>query len=725
MNLTRRNLFHIGLVGGAGAAVAHAPRLIPGDATPAVDQLAALDLHRDLPEEWLPSVCAACAAAYPLWLRRIGSNVVGVRPTSHGACARAYTVPQELVHPDRVRAPLQASGRRGSGAFQTISLDAALAQIADILRRGGSKTAVVVPESAALSVGLLRALGRALGTPHVYVAEWTSSQTPADALAHATGWRHWRYDIEHAVGLISFGWDWLQAHPDPAEAQRAFASLRDRNAPLYFVGPRFNPTGCRGHEWIACRPGFEPLVALAVAHVLLKDGRIPPAAGLESVVEALGKFDLAAAERRAGVSQRRIRELAQIAATRQPCLCLGRRDRLEDQWPAVVLNALLGNIGRTSGGLLPIPETELRTGVAAGAGSISQAAGGATVPPPAAATAPDRPQPRDGSYRTADELLPILVAGGAIEAVLLVGVNPVFTGPAPRLWREALERVKHVICATSFVDETATAADLIVPLALPAERQDAYVDRGNGRWLAVPSDPAAPRTSPEPPAAGQEPNAPPRPQSGQATDSAAPAPWFDPVSISSGEVISPAGLAFELARRLELPPAAFPWKALADAARGLAVRAPTLAGVHIPAEAAAWTLPHFGEGEFHLLLETPVTLPRGEGGHLPALMTTIAPHLREWWTTWVEVNPDTARRLGLRERDLVVVESKAGSIQARVKPFAGVPHDAVCMAIGLGHRIGTFAQNEGGNPAELIEYRPDQSSRIALWNIQKVNIRRL
>lgn len=54
-------------------------------------------------------------------------------------------------------------------------------------------------------------------------------------------------------------------------------------------------------------------------------------------------------------------------------------------------------------------------------------------------------------------------------------------------------------------------------------------------------------------------------------------------------------------------------------------------------------------------------------------MTTVGPHLREWWTTWVEVNPETAHRLHLHDKDEVIVESKAGAIRARVKTFPGVP----------------------------------------------------
>ncbi|MDA2933092.1 hypothetical protein MYX82_01980 [Acidobacteria bacterium AH-259-D05] len=88
------------------------------------------------------------------------------------------------------------------------------------------------------------------------------------------------------------------------------------------------------------------------------------------------------------------------------------------------------------------------------------------------------------------------------------------------------------------------------------------------------------------------------------------------------------------------------------------------------------------------------------------------------------MNPKTAQQLGLRDRDLVVVESEIGAIPARVKLFAGVSPDSVCLPLGLGHRIGTFAQMEGGNPIELLRFRHDSATGVPLWNLEKVGLRK-
>ncbi len=676
MELSRRKLLKAGLATGAGAALLQIPKMMPGGAQ-TFDQLAQTDLHRDQPEEWLPSVCASCSAACPLTLRKVGENVVGVRPAQsplpqrgrgaggEGLCARAYTIPQELVHPDRVRTPLKRTGEKGKGAFQPVKLEAALAEVADMLRRSGAKTAFVVRENAALSFLLLKALGHAIGAAHVLTDEWTLSQGPVDALEQATGWRHWRYDLANAGGVISFGVDWLQTHPHPVEAQKAFASLRDRNAPILFVGPRFNLTAMRSHEWLACRAGFEPLVALMLAHLLIKERsgtKWDEVESAEPLIAPLEKFDLADAERKTGVPVQRLREVAKTITSRggaslpapQSVLCLGGRGRLQDQWAIVALNALLGNIGAETGGLVPVPEIAFTQHATCNTQDTIQVE--------------DLPQERD------------------IETLVLVGVNPAFSSPAPARWRDALKRVKNVVCLTSLMDETAMFADVVLPLAMPAEREDAYLTNTTGTPEVVPA-----------------------------------------VLPTPAEMTSPATLAFELAKRLNVASDVFPWKTLAEAARDVtAVRSQPRSGAEwrLTSSALDWTPPKFSDGSFNLLLETPVTLPRAEGAHLPYLLTTVGPHLREWWTTWVEVNPETAHRLHLHDKDEVIVESKAGSIRARVKTFPGVPPDAVCLPLGMGHRIGAFAQKEGGNPAELVELQQDEQTRVPLWGAQKVNIRR-
>lgn len=659
MSVSRRTFLKLGASGASGAALASAASLLP-EGLDGLDRFGAAN-SLEFPDQWIQSVCAACPSACPVLLRRIEGKIVGVRPLDGKPCARAYAIPQELYHPDRVLSARKR--RRGENSWQSLSRQAALEQLAELLRLSGSRTAFVFREDAGLSFVLFRALAKALRAGFTGVSEWTPGQLGTDALAAATGWSSWRPDLAQAGGVASFGLDWLQAYPDPASAQRAFAALRVSNSPIVSIGPRLDRTAMKSNQWLACRPGFEPLVALALAHCVLKEGRYDHAScdgadGFQEFAAALRAFDLPGAVQEIGAPARRIEELARLLTSRQ-FVCIGPRRRFEDQWAVTLLNALLGRINKP-GGWVPVPDVGLRE-------LDSGAAQNAEI-------LPDLIVRNDGA-----------APEGRIDTIVLVGANPAFVSPSPQRWHKAFEAVSNVVCVSTFLDETAALGDFVLPLALPAERSETYLHA-------------------------------------RLADGAVQPMRVEPARIPPAGVFSPEDLVFELARRLGLVGDAFPWRDSREAAASVSTREPNpkAFGFRSP----AWTPPVFSGDGYHLLFETPGTLPRMEGGHLPYLLTTVGPHLREWWTTWVEVNPETAAHLGLRDRDLVTLESEAGAIRARVRLFAGVGSGALGVPLGLGHKSGTFAQIEGGNPAELVAFRTDELAAVPLWDFQKVRIRK-
>jgi len=74
----------------------------------------------------------------------------------------------------------------------------------------------------------------------------------------------------------------------------------------------------------------------------------------------------------------------------------------------------------------------------------------------------------------------------------------------------------------------------------------------------------------------------------------------------------------------------------------------------------------------------------------------------------VEVHPETARSLGLSDRDWVQVESDAGRIEARARVTPRVAPGAAAVPVGLGKRSGgRWARGVGANPLRLLS--PDQN----------------
>jgi anaerobic selenocysteine-containing dehydrogenase len=101
---------------------------------------------------WKPSICPLCPAGCGLHVRVMDADVDVVRggergvmraavakkleglaahPVNRGAlCARGQAAIQITYHPDRLRHPMKRNGPRGSGQYQEISWEEALAELA-------------------------------------------------------------------------------------------------------------------------------------------------------------------------------------------------------------------------------------------------------------------------------------------------------------------------------------------------------------------------------------------------------------------------------------------------------------------------------------------------------------------------------------------------------------------------------------------------------------------
>jgi len=93
------------------------------------------------------------------------------------------------------------------------------------------------------------------------------------------------------------------------------------------------------------------------------------------------------------------------------------------------------------------------------------------------------------------------------------------------------------------------------------------------------------------------------------------------------------------------------------------------------------------------------------------------------WDGWVEINPETARRLKISEGDWVWVESAQGRIKLKAKLFAGVMPEVVSVPYGFGHEAGgRWAGDEGGRPNLIAQRKFDPLNGEALWNYTRVKV---
>jgi molybdopterin-containing oxidoreductase family iron-sulfur binding subunit len=111
----------------------------------------------------------------------------------------------------------------------------------------------------------------------------------------------------------------------------------------------------------------------------------------------------------------------------------------------------------------------------------------------------------------------------------------------------------------------------------------------------------------------------------------------------------------------------------------------------------------------------------GRGANRPWLLENPDPVTKITWQSWVEVHPDTAARIDVRNGEIVRLRSPHGMIEAPVYVYPGIRPDVLAAPLGLGHTaFGEYAPGRGVNPLDLVAAEDDRgflpylSTRVSL-----------
>jgi len=297
------------------------------------------------------------------------------------------------------------------------------------------------------------------------------------------------------------------------------------------------------------------------------------------------------------------------------------------------------------------------------------------------------------------------------QVLLIDGANPVFSTPPAMNVRETLIRVPFIASFGHFLDETSILSDLILPDHTFLESwTDALPESGS--MVAVIS--AAPPVM---------------------------APLYDTRATTD--------LLLEVGRQLSRP-VELPWQSFEEML--------TATFAQLPAEAEgsdAWTeaqekggwwgtLPvaltastppagvtrtaevtqepvfdgDAGQFPLHLLPYASSTFLDGSTAHLPWLQEMPDPMTSARWSSWVEINPATAERLGINTGDVVEIASAQGTMQSAAVVSPGIAPDIVAMPAGQGHKTFTrYASGRGENPVELLASANWAATRVKVTRI--------
>jgi anaerobic selenocysteine-containing dehydrogenase len=723
-------------------------------------------------QHWTPTVCRMCPAGCGILVRVVNGLAVKIEgnprhPLSQGkVCPKAQAALQVLYDPDRLRGPKLRTGERGEGKWQDISWEEAIAQVADRLKK------IQVQPHTLLFLhnappGQMRDLidrfCRGYGSPNVVAVDGLDAERLAHLLTQ--GWFDLAaHDWENTAYVLFFGGSFLEDWQPQVHMLRAYSYMRrgrpDRRARIVQIGPRFSVSAAKADEWVPLLPGRLGALALGLAHVIVRERLYDPAF-VANHCEGFDDFAALLKEQYApetvagltGVPAETIKRLAREFAGHRPAVAVAGRGLGEgtnavfDHVAVHALNALMGSIDVPGGVLRPrrLPFTDWSPALSEEPSQPRlDGAGSAAYP-----LAVNAPHTLPARIVADDPYIP--------QVLFLHEVNPLFEGAGAARWWGALARIPLIVSFSPFMDESTRYADLVLPNHTFLERWvDGTPPGGMGRSILGLGRPAvAPLHDTR--HTGDVLLSLARAVGGNLADLL---PWsgyqallrfrmqglfeaggsirvdtFDEFwtqleerGVWVGdrynfgqwdEVLTTSSGRFQF--RLDQLSEALSQPGVSASALGLKAQGDTLAlPHHEPPQYAG------DEAEYplHLVPYRVIADAGCRAPNAPLLWELYGLHLKEMWHNWVEINPETAHKLGIADGDQVWVESPQGRIQLKARVYEGAMPDVVNIPLGGGHTAGgRWAELVGGgNVAELVVPQTDPLAGTAAWCGTRVKV---
>jgi anaerobic selenocysteine-containing dehydrogenase len=740
-----------------GAAVG-ASKIIGQLDTPAAQPLP--PKNPDVPEKWIVTSCLNCQARCAIRVRVVNGKAVNITgnplsKVSEGKiCPRGHIGLQVLYDPGRINSPIKrTNNQKGNGIdpkWVSITWDEALCEITNRLSELRERDE---PNKLLLFYGLNTISGQdmifrfaeAFGTPNLISGDGLDSETEKSGNWMADGhYAQTAYDLDHTNYILAFGADMLESSKPLARFLRKWGKIRrekpDRTK-IVVINPRYSVTAAKADEWIPVRPGTEGALAMALAHVIMSEGFFNKTfvrdwtVGFDSYKNlALSQYSPEDVSKITGIQPETIRRIAREFAQTQPALALRGQESIN--WPEgsftsyaiFCLNALVGSID-VPGGVLYQESVKYNEMPRLVEDEIAKKGKGKPA-------VDFRGTEKFPAAKVVTNQVPESILEGTPYPIeMAMGFNSNFNMFAPDTgrWDGALKKIPYYIHISPFISEMALYADLILPCTTFLEE-----------W---------------------------------GYDHSPPGSGFAEVKIKQ-PAVRPLGhsrsimdILFEIAKRLGGGVAQSFAQMGEDAEGFVKFRTETLIpwanflkkGVwvgkgyeykkynrifHTPSKKFEFSsgnlksllakmgkgkeegldyLPHYNEVKFLgdkekypllLLPYQPLMVIENGSQNYPWAQEMFLPMDGVGWQTLVEINSETAKKLRLRDGQMVWVESPFHKIKTKVKFSEGVHPSVVAIPFGQGHySYGKWQKGIGVNPNEIIGVDYDTlSGQAAFFN---------
>jgi len=640
---------------------------------------------------WYASTCTQCAAACGIHGRVREGRVLKLEgnpesPVNKGKlCMMGQAGVQGHYNPDRITTPLLRSG----GSLSPVSWEKAEQVLAEKL--GGVEgdrfawfTGSVSGHQSSLISSHLDAMGSSRHFVHEVVNNAVAQSVYADMFGDAMP----RLRIDKAKMVLSFGADFMGASESPMLYSGDYMRFRTGGTRglLVQVEPKMSLTGGSADLWMPVKPGTEGVLALGIANLLLNKLKMSDAGIPADVREMIDAYDVTSVARITGVAGHRIQRVAALLQERSPSLVLagasveGHTYGYASTAAVMMLNHILGNVGKTiePGAKVPFPQLVAKRGGTADLAAFAEAA-----------------------------------KGQQLDAVIFYGSNPLYTAPTSLGLKDGLANIDFKVAIAQFPDETAMAADLVLPVASYLEDWGTQVPAFLGEEAAIQlQQPLMERLY-------------------------ADTRGFGDIALTLLKQRKAADFdKFEdyyayLRNAFAALPASVKGGASDDAFWNGALQAGV---VKLPADSAAlkssvvsFVDPRAADDAGLTLVPSPrMGLWDGRHANLPWLQEAPDQISKVVWDSWAEIHPETAQKNGISQGDLISISSGHGEIKTRAVLMKSVHRDAVAVPLGQGHEAhGRYAEGIGANPLKILDPARDAKTGELAMYATKVSIKRV
>jgi anaerobic selenocysteine-containing dehydrogenase len=659
----------------------------------------------ELPSYVIPSIsnyfystCAQCDAGCNIMGRVREGRVLKAEgnpnsPINRGKmCGLGQSGVQAHYNPDRVRQPVLKG--------EVISWDKAMGVIAQNLSAvKGSEVAFLTGGMSGHVQALLGNFMDELGSKNHFSYEAISPAVLRASNRNAYGMSMPRYRIDKAKVVVSFGADFLGAWISPVYFSQLYAQFRKGTRPegrgvLVQIEPKMTLTGANADRWIAIRPGTEGILALGIINALGAAGLSIPA----DVAAVSKNYTPARVSEETDVPATQIERLATLLKERTPSLVLaggaaeGYAHGSQNAAAIALLNRVLGNVGKTVEAAASVPFPQ-----------IAPIVGN-----------------RSSLNRFNDGL-----AAGKYKVVFNYAANPVFSAPAAMKFKDNYAKANFKVAFAQYMDETAQAADLVLPLESPMEDWATVVPE----YMAAPengySDTYAHMSFRQPLMEKLYPDA-----HGIGDILLALLKQHKPDQYKDFEDFYSYLRSAVLKNKVALGGKADDnddefWDNTVS--KGIVPLKGIAGKVSAKASAAGLSLPAAPVADasypLRLIPHVSASIRDGRNANEPWLQESPDPLTTIVWDSWVEIHPQTAAKLGIVEGDIVEVTSRNGSIRTQAYLFPGIHPSAVSVPVGYGHEaMGRYAKGVGANVFSMLDPVFDKTTGELALNETSVKI---